>query len=478
MLQDVTLYTFIYGSCVYWSCFLLCDLTFTKAIAKAAVYSIISLFYAGIGALYFMTAFSSLTFIEYIIGFLPFIIIPLLYKDSVAKIVFTYFSSLLYCLMIHLFSNILTNHIFTNVSDMNIIKNLTPDILFRLITLGLMFLYIVFLFFIIKHMFQKMLEQVSNKIVAVACILPVFAFVILLIDYVMLPELTDMNGNVIALLTLICLILAFYGIIYAAFSKALTVEVNSAKAADGKQPTVVKKEIVSDPMDLLTSGRHYYEMLLNHYIDMNNRTKLLDNQMQTMNSLLVNDNVAGASVFVDRISQTFHDHDIVTVCNNQSLNLLFSYWHYICKQQQIYLETHIDLPGQLPIPDLDLCILFGNCMENAIEACGYVKDMSQRFINVDGKIQNGTLVIVMDNSFDGFINKVNNRLKSRKKFGGIGLKTVQAVVGKYQGSIDMEYPQNVFSIFLKIPLKQKKTQKEQRPQEPKAMQRPNRKRSA
>lgn len=478
MLQDVTLYTFIYGSCVYWSCFLLCDLTFTKAIAKAAVYSVIALFYAGIGALYFMTAFSSLTFIEYIIGFLPFIIIPLLYKDSVAKIVFTYFSSLLYCLMIHLLSNIITNHIFTAVSDMNIINNLTPDILFRIITLGLILLYLVFIFFVFKQMFQTMLEQVSNRLVAIACTLPVFAFVILLVDYVMLPELTDMNGNVIALLTLMFLILTVYGIVYAAFSKATAAETKSNTKDSNKQPAVVKKEIVSDPMDLLTSGRHYYEMLLNHYIDMNNRTKTLDNQMQTMNSLLVNDNVAGASVFVDRISQTFHDHDVVTVCNNQSLNLLFSYWHYICKQQQIYFETHIDLPGQLPIPDLDLCILFGNCLENAVEACGYVKDMSQRFINVDGKIQNGSLVIVMDNSFDGFINKVNNRLKSRKKFGGIGLKTVQAVVGKYQGSIDMEYPQNVFSIFLKIPLNQKKAQKEQRQQEQKNTQRVNRKRSA
>lgn len=478
MLQDVTLYTFVYGSCVYWSCFLLCDLTFTKAIAKAAVYSIISLFYAGIATLYFMTAFSSLTFIEYIIGFLPFIIIPLLYKDSVAKIVFTYFSSLLYCLMIHLLSNIITNHIFTKVSEMNLINNLTPDVLFRIITLSLVFLYIIFIFFVIKHMFQNMLKQTPNKLVAIACVLPILSFVILLVDYVMLPQLTDMNGNVIALLTLILLVLSVYGIVYAAFIKQTATDEGSFKEMNNKQPAVVRKEIVSDPMDLLTSGRHYYEMLLNHYIDMNNRTKLLDTQMQTMNSLLVNDNVAGASVFVDRISQTFHDHDIVTVCNNQSLNLLFSYWHYICKQQQIYLETHIDLNGQLPIPDLDLCILFGNCMENAVEACGYVKDMSQRFINVDAKIQNGTLVIVMDNSFDGFINKVNNRLKSRKKFGGIGLKTVQAVIGKYQGSIDMEYPQNVFSIFLRIPLKQKKAQKTQQTLQENSNQRAKRKRTA
>lgn len=451
MLQDATLYTFIYGSCVYWACFLLCDLTFVKALAKPAVYAIITTFYAGVGVLYYITSFSALTFIEYIIGFLPFVMIPLLYKDSVAKIIFTYFSSLLFCLMIHLTSNIITNHTFSQLAQMNIVENLTPDVLFRFITLSLIFFYFILVATGLKKMFKQMLEHTPNKIIAVACILPISAFIMLLIDYIMLSDLTNMNGNVIALTMMILLLIGIYIILFSAFTKP----------QEAKQPSVVqekttiRKEIVSDPIDLLTSGRHYYEMLLNHYIDMNKRTQLLDNNMQTMNSLLVNDNVAGATVFIDRISKAFHDHDMVPVCTNQSVNLLFSYFYYLCKQEQIYLETHINLSNQMQIPDLDLCILFGNCMENAIEANGYLKDHSKRFINVDCKIQNGHLSIVIDNAFDGFINKVNNQLKSRKKFGGIGLKTVQAVVGKYQGSIDMEYPQNVFSIFIKIPLSQK-----------------------
>lgn len=456
MLEDATLYTFIYGSCVYWACFLLCDLTFVKALAKPAVYAIITVFYGGIGVLYFITSFSALTFIEYIIGFLPFVIIPLLYKDSVAKIVFTYFSSLLFCLMFHLISNIITNHTFTQLAGMNIVDDLTPDILFRFITLSLMFCYFILVATIGKNTFKKMLKETPNKVIAVGCILPISAFIILLIDYVMLSDLTNMNGNVIALTTLILLLISVYFVLFSAFTKSVTVEQPSVI----QEKTTIRKEIVSDPMDLLTSGRHYYEMLLNHYIDMNKRTQLLDNNMQTMNSLLVNDNVAGATVFVDRISKAFHDHDMIPVCNNQSVNLLFSYFYYLCKQEQIYLETHINLPNQMQIPDLDLCILFGNCVENAIEANGFIKDRSKRFINVDCKIQNGHLTIVIDNAFDGFINKVNNQLKSRKKFGGIGLKTVQAVVGKYQGSIDMEYPQNVFSIFIKIPLSQKAAAKD------------------
>lgn len=450
MLEDASLYYFIYGSCVYWSCFLLCDLTLKKAISKIAVYLILIAFYIGIGALYFLTAFSTMTFVEYIIGFLPFIIIPLLYKDSVAKIVYTYFSAMLFCLMLHLSSNIITNHIFLSVQRMNLIQNLTADGLFRILTLFLLVIYVIIEAFGLRLLFRKILKSMSNKVAAACCILPILAFIILLCDYVLLSDLTNMNGNVIALITLMILILCMYIVMYVSITKNGNMQTT---LPNGKaKPQAVKKEMVSDPMDLLASGRHYYEMLLNHYMDMGKRTQNLDTHLQTMNSLLLNDNVAGATVFIDRITQTFHDHDMVPVCNNESINMLFSYFYYVCKKENIYLETHINLPNGLPIPDLDLCILFGNCMENAVEACRFVKDGKNRFINVDCKIQNANLMIIMDNSFDGFINKVNNQLKTRKKFGGIGLKTVQAVVGKYRGSIDMEYPQNVFSIFLKLQL--------------------------
>lgn len=465
MLENALVYEFIFGSLVFWASFLLCDLSLKKAIAKGWIYMITLILYLGIGALYFMSGFSSLTFVAYIIGFLPFIIIPLLYKDSIAKIVFTYFTSLLFCLMIHLSSNILTNHVFQSVASANIIEGLTPDRLFRIITIALMIIYILLVMSVLRKMMKNMLKTVPNGIITTACILPVFSFITLLCDYVLLNDLTNMNGNVISFLLLMTLMLCIYIVLYQSFTKQAAQPATVIVEAKPKvekavpvvsKPVIVKKEPVSDPNDLMTSGRHYYEMLLNHYMDMNSRTQMLDDNLQTMNSLLLNDNVAGATVFIDRISQAFHDHDVIPVCNNHSINLLFSYYYYTVKKDSIYLETHINLPGALPISDLDLCILFGHCMENAIEACRFVKNTKERFINVDCKIQNGYLMIIIDNSFDGFINKVNNQLKSRKKFGGVGLKTVKAVVDKYQGSIDTEYPQNVFSIFLKLSLNPKK----------------------
>lgn len=469
MLEDTLLYTFIYGSCIYWSCFLLCELTFEKALAKAAIYTIAAVGYAGIALLYFMTSLHSLSFIEYIMGCLLFIIVPLLYKDSIAKMVFTYFSSLLFFLILHTLSNLLTNHTFIQISDMQVVSTLTPEMLFRFFTLSFVTIYVLLLSTVIKKQFQRMMAHASNESITAACCFPIAAFIILMINYINLAvDLSNFNHNVIALLTLILLILCAYFVLYFTLSKQAEPNSETAKRVKkerneamervvNKLNPPIKKEVISDPVDLLTGGRSYYETLLNNYMDMNNRTQLLDHHMQTMNSLLLNDNVAGATVFIDRILKTFHDHDVLSICNNQPVNLLLSYYYYVCKQEQIFLETRVSLPGQLPIPDLELCILFGNCMKNAVEACGYLKDRNSRFIHLECGIQNGTLSIVMDNSFDGFINKVNNQLKSRKKFGGVGLKTVQAVVGKYKGTIDMEYPQNVFSISLKLPLNPKST---------------------
>ena len=162
MLDNAQVYEFVYGSFIFWASFLLCDLSLKKAIAKGWIYMITMILYIGIGALYF---------IAYIIGFLPFIVIPLLYKDSIAKIVFTYFSSLVFSVMIHLSSNILTNHVFQTVSNANIIEDLTPDRLFRIITLSLMGIYILLVVSILRKMMKKMLKTAPNSVITAACIL-------------------------------------------------------------------------------------------------------------------------------------------------------------------------------------------------------------------------------------------------------------------------------------------------------------------
>lgn len=459
-----SLYYFLFGSAIFWSCFLLCELTLSKAVSKIAVYFTIVIYYIAIGALYYFTAFQTMTFIEYIIGFLPFIVIPLLYKDSVAKIVFVFTSGMLFSLMIHLMSNIITNHTFAQVQNMNLIKDLTPDDMFHILTLVLMVLYLIICVTGLRMMFKKMMQSVSSRMINAACIFPVIAFAILLYEYIALSDLTKMNSNVITMITIMVLFLFIYLMLYFSFTSGgtsiikETESIPSAKKKDKEKQPSQKEDSEQDSADFLTASRHYYEMLLNHYMDMNDRTKNLDTHLQTMNSLLLNDNIAGATVFMDRITQTFHDHDVQPICNNQSVNNLMSYYNYVCQKEHIFLDAHVSLPQDLPIPDLDLCVLFGNCIENAIEANRFLRSGIERFVNVDCKLENGCLMIIIDNPFDGFINKVNNQLKSRKKYGGAGLKAVRVVIRKFQGTIEMEYPQNIFSIYLKLQLfKQKGT---------------------
>ena len=86
----------------------------------------------------------------------------------------------------------------------------------------------------------------------------------------------------------------------------------------------------------------------------------------------------------------------------------------------------------------DLAIIFGNLLENAIEACLKI-DKEKRFIRISSDISYDMLIITMDNSYDGNLLSVDGRFRSTKREGfGIGLSSVQSVAEKYGGNARFE----------------------------------------
>jgi sensor histidine kinase YesM len=103
------------------------------------------------------------------------------------------------------------------------------------------------------------------------------------------------------------------------------------------------------------------------------------------------------------------------------------------------------------VSDADLCIVFGNCVENAIEACQ--RAGGERFIRIKSIIIGDMLAVTIDNSFDGILNQNNNTYQSRKHNGeGIGISSVKAVARKYGGDAKFESKANVFqaSVILRV----------------------------
>lgn len=158
------------------------------------------------------------------------------------------------------------------------------------------------------------------------------------------------------------------------------------------------------------------------------------------------------SEYVSQYIQSVPEDTAIVLCKNYAVNTIAHYYMEQAKKEKIETDIHINLPESIGVADSDLCIVFGNLLENALEACKRQQE-STPFITVSAALVGEYVVIAVDNSFEGEIKKEKDVFLSSKREGkGIGITSVQAVAEKYQGQAEFEFFDNVFraSVMLKI----------------------------
>ena len=136
-------------------------------------------------------------------------------------------------------------------------------------------------------------------------------------------------------------------------------------------------------------------------------------------------------------------------CENKAVNSIISHYAAICADEAIMLETKLNVPeSDNPVLDNDLCLVFGNLIENAIEACRRLNN-SGCFIRLNADIRYKTLIITMDNSFDGHFTVRNGKyISSKRNDVGIGLSSIRSVAVKYGGETEFKTKDDVFQSSL------------------------------
>ena len=111
----------------------------------------------------------------------------------------------------------------------------------------------------------------------------------------------------------------------------------------------------------------------------------------------------------------------------------------ICRERGIDFTVRLNVPADTEqITDAELCVIFGNLLENAVEACGRMSE-GRKFIRLNSAVHLGTLTITMDNSFDGQVRQENGKFRSSKRDDfGVGLSSIQEVARKCGGEARFE----------------------------------------
>lgn len=139
----------------------------------------------------------------------------------------------------------------------------------------------------------------------------------------------------------------------------------------------------------------------------------------------------------------------VTNCDNLLVNALLNDKLGKVKQDGVELRLCIMIPPVLAIDNVDICILLGNLLDNAAEACEQMDSGEERFIDVDIRLSSGTLCINVSNTYSAKVIYRKSTYVSTKEnngFHGIGLSNVRQVVSKYGGRLEINHENGVFSV--------------------------------
>ena len=123
----------------------------------------------------------------------------------------------------------------------------------------------------------------------------------------------------------------------------------------------------------------------------------------------------------------------------------------LAKKSEITLSYEVNASLDVGISDYDMCVIFGNILDNAIEASAKSED--KREITLTVGTQHDMLYISCHNFHNGEINGQGDKLVTTKEdstMHGIGLSRIRSVAEKYGGTVKVSYDETSFLIEVLI----------------------------
>lgn len=140
---------------------------------------------------------------------------------------------------------------------------------------------------------------------------------------------------------------------------------------------------------------------------------------------------------------------------NNALRVILTKTADTCKSNGIFFRTSLDYCELSFMSYKDICGIFLNALENAIQACRSIDETQQRYIELNIRCPEKIVQIHISNPNPGVIKDASGALVTTKEdsyFHGYGLKNIERVVRQYDGIVITDFPENKFDLFIDIPL--------------------------
>ena len=187
------------------------------------------------------------------------------------------------------------------------------------------------------------------------------------------------------------------------------------------------------------------ELLLSHFEEIRRQRHDIRHHLRSISDMLQKGDVKHASAYLGTLVDAISSYTPKDYCNNVILNATLSYYAEMAQENDIQLDIRAQIPKSSPsISDVNLCVIFGNLLENAIEACQRMHQ-GKKWITLRAQIRGEMLFIAMDNSYDGLVRKEGKHfLSSKSQSQGTGLTSIETLARSHQGAATFTPLENVF----------------------------------
>ena len=156
--------------------------------------------------------------------------------------------------------------------------------------------------------------------------------------------------------------------------------------------------------------------------------------------------------YVSQLSRQLQEYARYCHSGNKLLDVMIGKYLMDCEIRGIRFEYDVKVCNLSQMEDADLVAVLGNLMDNAIAAA---EGSSAKLVSLNTVHRNFYSVIILSNSCDIPPKQLGNRLISTKSDAGIhglGLKSVEKAIRKYQGDYEWEYaPENkLFTVTVMV----------------------------
>lgn len=177
------------------------------------------------------------------------------------------------------------------------------------------------------------------------------------------------------------------------------------------------------------------------------------NHIQTMKAYLAMGSLDKLAAYLNELDTDLTTVDTVIKTGNIMIDAVLNSKISLARNRGITINAKAVVPKNLSVSEIDLSLIIGNLMDNAMEAC-MKTDENKRFIRIYIDILKGQLYIYIMNSTSGKLKKSGKLYLSTKnqKYHGFGLMRMDKVVNRYQGYLDRQDEEDVFVTEIMLPL--------------------------